>query len=359
MTDIHSLSSYDYDLPPGLIATHPVSPRDAARLLVWPDKRNGIFVDLADEMQSGDVLVVNDSRVIPARLFGVRPKRPDTRDANATDVKVEFLLHKPRGDFTTWAAFAKPAKRLKEGDAVSFNEMPATVLGRDGDQVIIRFEALPDEVEAFLDREGHVPLPPYIDRADETSDKTEYQTVYAAANAAGSVAAPTAGLHFTDALLKKLRDKGVQIVSVTLHVGAGTFLPVTVDDVRTHKMHAEWGRVTQETADVIQVAQIAGKRIYAVGTTATRLLETAALAHGQIRGWEGETDIFIMPGFRFNVVDRLITNFHLPKSTLLMLVSAFLGSVDAAQELYAYAIAEKYRFYSYGDACLLTRPIDG
>ncbi len=348
------LNTYDYNLPPELIATHPVSPRDAARLLVWPDRADAVFSDLVDYMNSGDVLVVNSSKVIPARLFAVRPKRADARDATATDVNIEFLLHQPRGDFSTWAAFAKPAKRLKEGDTVLFDgNVTAKIQGRENDQVMLQFDLRPDQVEAFLNTHGHIPLPPYIHRADEAMDKTEYQTVYA--DAPGSVAAPTAGLHFTDALLQKIRDKGVIITEMTLHVGAGTFLSVSVDDIRNHTMHAEWGRVTAETMTIINNAKQHGKKIFAVGTTATRLLETAAQETGVIQAWEGNTDIFITPGFTFNVVDRLITNFHLPKSTLLMLVSAFLGGVNHAHALYTHAIEKNYRFYSYGDACLLTR----
>jgi S-adenosylmethionine:tRNA ribosyltransferase-isomerase len=359
MTDPFALGAYDYHLPPELIATHPVSPRDAAKLLVCSDTsllENGglhferkIFHELVDYLNPGDVLVVNTSKVIPARLHGVR----GPRDASSPPVNVEFLLHQPKGDFSTWAAFARPAKRLKQGDIVRFKDITAEILGREEDQVILRFNVKPYEVEHFLDEHGEVPLPPYIHRAEEAADKTEYQTVYA--DAAGSVAAPTAGLHFTPELLQRIKDKGVLVEQVTLHVGAGTFLPVTVDDIRMHKMHAEWGQVSAATAKVIRNAKAAGKTIFAVGTTATRLLETAARATGEIAPWEGSTDIFITPGYRFNVVDCLVTNFHLPKSTLFMLVAAFMGSIDSAQALYREAVAQKYRFYSYGDACLLTR----
>lgn len=350
MTDIHDINTYDYRLPHELIAAYPAMPRDAARLLVWPARQHEAFSDLIDYMKSGDVLVLNSSKVIPARIFGIRPKRDET----APDVNVEFLLHKPQGDFTTWTVFAKPAKRLKENDTILFvGDMTATVMGREDDQVMLRFNCKPDEVEMFLQTHGHMPLPPYIHRRDEPEDKEEYQTVYA--KTVGSVAAPTAGLHFTEELLQKLKAKGVTIVEVTLHVGAGTFLSVTVDDIREHKMHAEWGRISADTANIISNAQKSGKKIFAVGTTATRLLETAARETGKIAAWEGDTDIFITPGFKFNVVDRLITNFHLPKSTLLMLVAAFVGPVEEAQAIYAFAIENEYRFYSYGDACLLTR----
>lgn len=359
MTDPFSLDAYDYVLPPELIAEYPVSPRDAARLLVSDGTAfaHKTFADLDQYMQPGDVLVVNASKVIPARLLGVRPKRvtQDGRNDHAPDVNIEILLHRPRGDFREWTAFARPAKRLKPGDRIVFApDFEAEMTGREADQVILRFPYASDAVEALLERYGHVPLPPYIDRADEKADRSEYQTVYA--DKAGSVAAPTAGLHFTDALLDRLRAKGVAIVSVTLHVGAGTFLPVTVDDIRAHKMHSEWGQVTAEAASVIRAARLRGNAVTAVGTTATRLLETAARDNNGVIGpWVGDTDIFITPGFEFRVIDRLITNFHLPKSTLMMLVSAFLGGIEQARALYAEAIARRYRFYSYGDACLLTR----
>lgn len=349
--DIHALETYDYMLPEGQIAVHPVAPRDAARLLVWPGGEGRIFADLPELLNAGDVLVINSSKVIPARLRGVRK----ARDASAPDVAIEILLHQPRSDFSHWVAFAKPAKRLRADDVIHFEHgVTARVEGRDDAHVILHFDLSPQDMEKFLDEQGDIPLPPYIARATDAADKQEYQTIYA--NEKGSVAAPTAGLHFTDALLQRLRDKGVTIADVTLHVGAGTFLPVMTDDIRQHKMHAEWGRVTRETADIIQRAKRLGGNIVAVGTTATRLLETAARATGTIAPWEGETDIFITPGFDFKVVDRLVTNFHLPKSTLLMLVAAFMGGVPAMHALYAAAIAKKYRFYSYGDACLLTRP---
>lgn len=348
----NALATYDYNLPDGLIADHPVSPRDAAKLLVWPQGEHKIFSDLADLLQPGDVLVVNSSKVIPARLRGIRP----ARDAQSPDVAVEVLLHRPKGDFAHWVAFAKPTKRLRDGDIIQFDKgVTATVTGREEAQILLQFNLAPEQMDGFLDEQGDVPLPPYIARATDNTDKSEYQTVYVDENAPGSVAAPTAGLHFTDALLQKLRAKGIEIVEVTLHVGAGTFLSVTVDDIREHKMHAEWGRLTESAADKIKAAKARNSRIVAVGTTATRVLETAARQPNGFASWEGETDIFITPGFKFNIVDRLVTNFHLPKSTLLMLVSAFLGGTAPMQALYAEAIARKYRFYSYGDACLLMR----
>ncbi|MDB5477789.1 MAG: S-adenosylmethionine:tRNA ribosyltransferase-isomerase [Alphaproteobacteria bacterium] len=355
MTNIYDLNSYDYMLPRERIATHPVSPRDAAKLLVWEQGRaeHKIFADLADYLHEGDVLVVNNSRVIPARLHGVRP----SRGGDAPPVNVEILLHRPLGDFSTWRVFARPAKRLRESDLVQFADgVTAEITGRAEEQVTLRFNLAPDAVSDFLHSHGEVPLPPYIERAADTSDAREYQTVYADDNAPGSVAAPTAGLHFTDELLTKLRAKNVTIAEVTLHVGAGTFLSVMTSDIRQHKMHAEWGEVSAATAAIIARAKETGGKIIAVGTTATRLLETAARDTGRITAWSGETDIFITPGFEFCVVDGLVTNFHLPKSTLLMLVSAFMGGVEEMQALYAAAIANAYRFYSYGDACLLTRP---
>ncbi len=349
--DIYALETYDYTLPEGRIATHPAHPRDAARLLVWPEGEARIFSDLPELLKAGDVVVVNRSKVIPARLRGVRRARTTT----TPDVPVEILLHQPRGDFTQWTAFARPAKRLRPGDRLYFNDvLEAVVEGREDAHVLVRFEGTAAEVESFLERVGDIPLPPYIARATDAADKTEYQTVYA--NEKGSVAAPTAGLHFTADLLQRLKEKGVQIVEVTLHVGAGTFLPVTAEDIRQHKMHAEWGRIDAPAAAAIHQAKQAGHSVVAVGTTATRLLETAARATGSVQPWEGSTDIFITPGFDFKVVDRLITNFHLPKSTLLMLVSAFMGGVEPMRALYQTAIAQNYRFYSYGDACLLTRP---
>lgn len=354
MTDIYDLNAYDYELPRTRIATHPAFPRDAAKLLVWndgnPDHR--VFNELMDYMNPGDVLVVNNSRVIPSRLHGVRPPRDET----SPPVNVEILLHQPIQDFSEWRVFARPAKRLKTGDVIEFpGGVTASVTGRAEEQVTIAFNLPAEAVSDFLDAHGEVPLPPYIERQADASDKNEYQNVYADENAPGSVAAPTAGLHFTEELLAKIRAKGVTICEVTLHVGAGTFLSVMTDDIRQHKMHAEWGEVSADVAKVIEKAKASGNRIFAVGTTATRLLETAARETGRVRAWTGNTDIFITPGFEFMAVDVLITNFHLPKSTLLMLVSAFMGSVKAMQALYAEAIAGDHRFYSYGDACLLTR----
>jgi S-adenosylmethionine:tRNA ribosyltransferase-isomerase len=350
---VYTLDTYDYSLPNELIATHPVTPRDAARLYVWPENHHKHFYDLADYLQEGDVLVINNSKVIPARLRGIRRGR----EQGHPDVSIEILLHKPWQDFSKWIAFAKPTKRLREGDRIEFDKnVTAKIIGRDESQIIIEFNLPADSIENFLEEQGDIPLPPYIDRPTDAADKTEYQTVYVDEKNAGSVAAPTAGLHFTNELLDRLTHKGIVIVPVTLHVGAGTFLPVMVDDIRQHKMHSEWGSVSQEAVKAIQKAKANGKSVVAVGTTATRLLETAAQGDGTIKAWQGDTAIFITPGFKFQIVDRLVTNFHLPKSTLLMLVSAFMGDVNTMQRLYKTVMDHKYRFYSYGDACLLTRP---
>ncbi len=343
------VDAFDFDLPRERIAERPVSPRDAARLLhVRPDAlADRIVRDLPDLVEPGDVIVVNDSRVIPARLYGNR-LRP-----GVDPLRVEILLHKAEGG-PDWRAFARPGKRLKTGDALDFGGgFRAEVTGKspEGD-VGVRFDRAGADLIHALESAGEMPLPPYIHRdhgADER-DKTDYQTVYAREE--GSVAAPTAGLHFTPELLARLDAKGVKRVAVTLHVGAGTFLPVKADDTDDHKMHAEWGTIPPEIAATINAARANGGRLLAVGTTATRILETAATADGVVHPFAGETAIFLTPGYRFRAVDRLMTNFHLPKSTLFMLVSAFAG-LERMQSAYAHAIASGYRFYSYGDASLL------
>ncbi len=338
---------FDFDLPDTHIATRPMEPREAARLLcVTPsalvDRSIGTLPTL---LKQGDLLVFNDTKVIPARLFGVRGI-----------AKVEFLLHKHDvNDPTTWTAFAKPAKRLSEGDEVVFApDFKATVLWRTEDQVGLRFSPSEHRVFDQLVRYGHMPLPPYIARADDAQDQHDYQPIFAAKE--GAVAAPTASLHFTEDLLAKLHVRGVEHCFVTLHVGAGTFQPVRVDDTDEHKMHSEWADVSDATAARIQATKAAGGRVIAVGTTVLRTLESAARATGAVQAFSGETDIFITPGFTFHVADALLTNFHLPRSTLLMLVSAFMGAETGRQRMldaYAHAIANQYRFYSYGDACLL------
>ncbi len=334
---------FDFHLPPECIAHHAAEPRDSARLLhVTPDALRDLIVrDLPSLVNTGDVLVFNNSKVIPARLFAEVNSKP-----------VEVLLHKPVGH--QWQAFAKPAKKLKEGMQLQFApDFIATVEGRTEDgQVLLRFmdqgHALFDQLRAH----GHMPLPPYIERADTADDAARYQTVYARAE--GSVAAPTAGLHFTPELLEALKAKGIHIAFVTLHVGAGTFQPVKVEDTDDHVMHREWIEVTAEAADSINAARAAGGKVIAVGTTSLRILESVADEAGQLSAFSGETGIFITPGYRFKIVDRLMTNFHLPKSSLFMLVSAFAG-LERMQEAYAHAIAQGYRFYSYGDTSLLER----
>ncbi|MFZ4125541.1 MAG: tRNA preQ1(34) S-adenosylmethionine ribosyltransferase-isomerase QueA [Rickettsiales bacterium] len=334
---------FDFHLPPEHIAYAPANPRESAKLLhVSETLADYTIADLPDLLNAGDIMVFNNSKVIPARLF-----------AMAGDKRVEVLLHRQRSAHE-WSAFAKPAKKLKERMVLTFGEgFHAEVTGRTEDgQVLLRFEKSGSELHLLLERDGHVPLPPYISRDDTAEDKTNYQTVYAKHE--GSVAAPTAGLHFTHGLLDKIKSKGVHAAHVTLHVGAGTFQPVKVEDTTEHVMHHEWAEISQETADAINAARAAGGKVIAVGTTSLRILETVADEHGELRAWSGDTGIFITPGYRFKIVDRLMTNFHLPKSTLFMLVSAFSG-LDKMQQAYAQAIANNYRFYSYGDACLLER----
>ena len=334
---------FDFDLPDRLIADRPVSPRDAARLLhVQADHVTDRFIPARPGLlRPGDLMVFNDTRVIPARLNGRRG-----------DVAVEILLHKQR-TLDTWEGLSRPAKRLKPGQTVEFSsEFSAEVLARDGGTVTYRFNRSGADLTAAIATHGHIPLPPYMRRADDAQDRVDYQTVYAARE--GAVAAPTAGLHFTPELLAALDVAGVKRAHVTLHVGAGTFLPVNVDDTSDHLMHAEWGEIAPETAAAINAAKANGGRIIAVGTTSMRLLESAADDAGVIQPFTGDTSIFITPGYRFKTADMLMTNFHLPRSTLFMLVCAFAG-YDRMRAAYAHATAQDYRFYSYGDASLLER----
>ncbi|MBV9016562.1 MAG: tRNA preQ1(34) S-adenosylmethionine ribosyltransferase-isomerase QueA [Alphaproteobacteria bacterium] len=346
------LADFDFDLPRELIADRPAVPRDSARLLVIPaagevaDRRIG---DLPELLRAGDLLVFNDTKVIPARLAG--------RRGQAT---VEITLARDLGG-GVWRAYAKGARRLRGGDRIEFaDEFAAEVVEKTPEgEVMLRFDR---EGAAFRDALAHygtMPLPPYIkrprseDSRGDPRDRTDYQTMFAKEE--GAVAAPTAGLHFTPALLDALALRGVDWLTVTLHVGPGTFLPVKVDDPREHRMHAEWGAVTAEAAERINAARRDGGRIVAVGTTSLRLLESAAAKNGEIREFSDETQLFILPGYRFRAIDLLLTNFHLPKSTLLMLVAALagLGRIKAA---YAHAVAQRYRFFSYGDACLIQAP---
>ncbi len=341
------LSDFDFDLPERLIATRPARPRSSSRLLVATADRltDAHAIDLPDFLQPGDRLVLNDTRVIPARLSGVRRR-------GEAEARIEVTLLEPQPD-GAWTALLKPLKKVKDGERVTFAAgLTAVVEGRAEGQGLLRFNLEGDAFDAALAKAGAMPLPPYIEgrRAADAQDREDYQTVWA--RNTGAVAAPTASLHFDDALLAALDARGIARSFVTLHVGAGTFLPVKVDDVRDHKMHAERGEITAASAAEINATRAAGGRIVPVGTTAMRLLETAAADNGRLAAWSGATDIFITPGYRFKACDALMTNFHLPKSTLMMLVSAFLGA-DRIREVYAHAIAEDYRFFSYGDASLL------
>ena len=347
------VSEFDFDLPEDRIALHPAEPRDSARMLVvraGEPPVDGHVTDLLRMLRAGDVLVVNDTRVLPAELKGTRI-RGDNRST------VSFNLHK-RVDAKTWRAFARPAKRLQLLDKLELGDdgsLRAVVAGKgETGEVTLAFELGGAVLDEAIKSHGAMPLPPYIEakRGTEERDKVDYQTVYASVD--GAVAAPTAGLHFTEALLQKLADHGITVERVTLHVGAGTFLPMKVDDTDDHVMHAEWGELTAAVVHRLNAAKEKGGRIVAVGTTSLRLLETAARATGQLKPFIGETDIFITPGFRFRAVDVLMTNFHLPKSTLFMLVSAFAG-LETMRAAYAHAVRFRYRFYSYGDASLLFR----
>jgi S-adenosylmethionine:tRNA ribosyltransferase-isomerase len=344
------LSDFDFDLPQGLIALRPAEPRDSARLLVvgGGDLEDLRVHDLPGLLRAGDILVFNDTRVIPARLNGARAR-------GESIAVVEATLHR-RLSPSRWSAFMRPGKRLKPGDRVRFGEgFEATVADKgDGGEVTLAFDLAGVALDAAIAAHGQIPLPPYIaaKRAEDARDRTDYQTVYARAD--GSVAAPTAGLHFTPGLLQALQDRGVGAAFVTLHVGAGTFLPVKTEDVSQHRMHAEYGEVRAEVAGRLNAARAAGGRIVCVGTTALRLLESATDADGIVHPFADETAIFITPGYRFRAADGLMTNFHLPKSTLFMLVGAFAG-VARMRAAYVHAIAQGYRFYSYGDASLLWR----
>jgi S-adenosylmethionine:tRNA ribosyltransferase-isomerase len=347
------VDDFDFELPGESIALHPAEPRDSARMLiVRPGEplEDGRVTDLLRLLRAGDVLVVNDTRVLPAELTG-------TRIRGELSANVSFNLHK-RVDANTWRAFARPAKKLHLLDRLELGDngsITATVTGKgETGEITLAFDLGGAQLDEAIKAHGAMPLPPYIEakRHTEERDKSDYQTVYAARD--GAVAAPTAGLHFTESLLQQLADLGVSVERVTLHVGAGTFLPVKVDDTDDHVMHAEWGDIPAAVVERILAAKAKGGRVVAVGTTSLRLLETAARATGTLQPFVGDTDIFITPGYRFNAVDMLMTNFHLPRSTLFMLVSAFAG-LDTMRAAYTHAIADGYRFYSYGDASLLFR----
>ncbi len=361
------VDEFDFELPEDRIALRPVEPRDAARMLIVrpgaaSELSDARVRDLPDLLAPGDVLVLNDTRVIPARLHARRVR-------GEIVAGVEIMLHKREGA-ARWRAFARPAKKLQPGDRLVFGadhagpvcetgRLEATIAEKaEGGDVTIDFDLAGPALDEAIAVLGELPLPPYIagKRATDARDEADYQTIYAREK--GAVAAPTAGLHFTDDLFARLDARGIARHFVTLHVGAGTFLPVKVEDTRDHLMHAETGFVSQETADALNAARAAGGRIVAVGTTSLRLLESAAAEDGTIEPFAGDTDIFITPGYRFRAVDALMTNFHLPKSTLMMLVCAFSG-LDTMRRAYRHAVETGYRFYSFGDSSLLFRDAAG
>jgi S-adenosylmethionine:tRNA ribosyltransferase-isomerase len=349
------VARFDFELPEELIALRPAAPRDSARLLVVRGDgslEHRHIRDLPDLLHAGDALVVNDTKVIPARLNGRREPRAG-QDGDGP--KIEVLLHRRLGAHG-FSAFAKPARKLAVGDFLHLGDTLVAQVSARGDrgELELAFGLEGAALDAAIAREGEMPLPPYIagKRKTDARDASDYQTYFA--DQAGSIAAPTAGLHFTEELLATLEGRGIAREHVTLHVGAGTFLPVTAEDTAAHRMHAEWASLDGETAERLNAARAEGGCIVAVGTTSLRTLETAAHADGALAAFSGDTDIFITPGYKFKTAEILLTNFHLPRSTLFMLVSAFMG-LETMKRAYAQAIAEHYRFYSYGDACLLFR----
>ncbi len=347
-----NLSDFDFELPEKLIATRPVSPRSAARLLVAKgDNVDDSFVsDLPEFLKSGDRLVFNDTKVLPARLNGFRNRVIDVNNVATAKIEVTLLASKKEG---IWRALMKPLRKIRVGEKITFDKsFEALLIDKVDGQGILHFNKENTEFLDRLEELGAMPLPPYIasKRQADTRDNLDYQTIFA--EKIGSVAAPTASLHFDLGLLERLKKKGVETSFVTLHVGAGTFLPVKSEDIRQHKMHAEFGEIDQKTVDEIRQTKKNGGRIIPVGTTALRLLETAAQSTDILSEWRGETDIFIYPGYKFIVADGLMTNFHLPKSTLMMLVSALMGK-ETIESIYNHAITKKYRFFSYGDSSLL------
>jgi len=344
---------FDFDLPPERIALHPARPRDSARLLHAPPHggfEDRVVRDLPSLLRAGDLLVFNDTRVIHAALEGVRAARP-----GGENVAVSVNLHR-RESPASWLAFARPGKRLRIGDVVTFGDALAAKVTekRETGEILFMFDREGAHLDVAIAAAGAPPLPPYIlaQRAPDERDEDDYQTIFAHRD--GAVAAPTAGLHFTPELFDALKAGGVETAMVTLHVSAGTFLPVKTDDTADHVMHAEWREISPAAADAVNRARAEGRRVIAIGTTALRSLESSADADGTVRAESGDTDIFITPGYRFRAVDGLWTNFHLPRSTLFMLVSAFAG-LDRMRTAYAHAIAQEYRFYSFGDASLLWR----
>ena len=348
------VDQFDFDLPNERIALRPARPRDSARMLIVrpgnaPILEDSGVKDLPDLLEPGDALVFNDTRVIPAQLEGKRLRGDIAAGVSAT-------LHLRSGP-DRWRAFVRPAKKLQTGDTIVFANNSATLTANvaeksEGGEVLLVFEQSGPKLDSAIAAVGHIPLPPYIaqKRGEDARDKQDYQTIFAEKD--GAVAAPTAGLHFTSDLLQALKERGVESHRVTLHVGAGTFLPVKADDTDEHKMHAEWGEISSETAEALLAVKARGNRVVSVGTTSLRILESAAQESGKIARFSGETSIFITPGYRFKAIDALMTNFHLPRSTLFMLVSAFSG-LDTMRAAYTHAIESEYRFYSYGDASLL------
>ncbi len=344
------LSDFDFELPEELIATRPARPRPSARLLVAQGDSitDARVYDLGRWLRPGDRLVLNNTKVIPARLAGTRQRIGAQGESTA---RIDVTLLEPDGQ-GRWSAMVRPLKKLRVGEEIRFGaDLTALVVAKEEGQARLEFNLHGDDFDVALNKAGAMPLPPYIanKRAADEQDREDYQTVFA--KNAGAVAAPTASLHFDQALLNNLAAQGVTFSEVTLHVGAGTFLPVKVEDVTTHKMHAEWGEVSETAAAEIAATKAAGGRVIPVGTTALRLIESAGRG-GSVTPWRGETDIFIYPGFTFHVADALMTNFHLPKSTLMMLVSALMGQ-SRIKRIYEHAVQERYRFFSYGDASLL------
>lgn len=347
------LEDFDFDLPEDLIALRPVRPRPASRLLVarGDEIADSRVADLGDWLAPGDLLVINDTRVIPARLAGTRTRPSDTGSGIA---RIEVTLIGASGsDGATWRALARPVRRLRAGETIAFDGLAAEILAiGEAGEILIRFDRAGEALAAALERAGEMPLPPYIAgrRATDAADREDYQTVFALRP--GAVAAPTASLHFDEALIADLEARGIGFARLTLHVGAGTFLPVRTTDIAAHRMHAEWGEIDADAAEAVNATWARGGRVIAVGTTVLRLLETAATARHRIAPWRGETDIFIRPGHDFRATDGLMTNFHLPRSTLVMLVAAFVG-LERMRAIYAHAITRRYRFFSYGDSSLL------
>src|SRR5215467_11879736 len=342
------ISDFDYELPPELIASEPARPRDASRMMVL-DRSTGAWIDsafrhLPDFLDPSDVLVINDTRVIRARIYG----RLERATGTARDVEVLFAA--PAGT-NTWEVMVRPGKRVREGDRIIFaGGKLEGVFGAELNHGL-RLLRIASHIDQILESHGHVPLPPYIERPDSASDAVEYQTVYA--TVPGAVAAPTAGLHFTDEMFERLRARGIEIIKLTLHVGVGTFIPVRSDDPREHVLKPERFHLSEESAARLNGARDAGRRLIAVGTTSTRTLEFVIQKHGRFVAASGEADLFILPGYTFKAVDSVVTNFHLPRSTLIMLVSAF-SSREKILNAYRHAIQSRYRFYSYGD-CMLIR----